>query len=668
MSDEAGAPVPGVVVMLIDARATTITQALSDQRGEFRLPMVPAGQYRLRTLRIGFRPVSSDAFELRSGADVDQHLILRGVAFALDTMRVVEQGTCHDAGDSTQTLYALWEQVRGALAATQMSVDALPATVTTLGYERTFDRDLQRLRDQQVSLTTARVAQPWQTLPSDSLRNVGFVVTASDSTTYYAPGLDALLAPTFVGDYCLRFAAPSDPQRIGIDFEPATVRRGVSDIRGTLWIDRHSTELRSLEFRYVNIPAEQERVAGGRVEFARLANGLWTVWSWSIRMPILGKRRPADTRVRTLETYVAQVHVEGGELATVTRGDTLLWSHPAQRMVGSVSDSSSGAPIPFARVAIVGQGDDAITDAAGHFTIAALRPGSYSADVHTPHLDSIGVVTRVAFIYLDSASPVHLHPVSDAQVRTTLATRRSAVSSATLSGRVVTEGTSRPIAGAEITVSDPVLRTRSDSTGAFRINGVGPGSHTLSVRLIGYGPLDAQLVFTSGATVDRTVYLTKGVVLDSVHVLAERVKIREFDDDRRIGLGHFITRDDLEKTPGRTIGAIFAALPGAVVMGSGTHAFISTSRGATSLSGTNVRRPQPDEVALGARPGCYAHVCVDGIRVFGAQSDPLFDLASIPQDHIEAIEYFAGPSQTPARYSSLDATCGVVVVWTKRDP
>jgi hypothetical protein len=46
----------------------------------------------------------------------------------------------------------------------------------------------------------------------------------------------------------------------------------------------------------------------------------------------------------------------------------------------------------------------------------------------------------------------------------------------------------------------------------------------------------------------------------------------------------------------------------------------------------------------------------------------LFDVNSLQPDQIEAVEYYAGPSQTPMEYSTLNAVCGVLVIWTRRTP
>jgi hypothetical protein len=138
------------------------------------------------------------------------------------------------------------------------------------------------------------VREPWRALPVDTLRRNGYVtVGRDDSTTYYAPGLDMLLSPVFVEDHCFRLARGSDAQRLGLEFEPTSARHRVAEIKGTLWLDRASSEFRRLEFRYVNVPPEQADHAGGDLEFVRMAGGGWVISRWSISMPVL-ERAPAS--------------------------------------------------------------------------------------------------------------------------------------------------------------------------------------------------------------------------------------------------------------------------------------------------------------------------------------------------------------------------------------
>src|SRR6188508_2406071 len=89
--DEAGAPVPGVVVQLLDTAARAAARSLTDERGTFRVAASTAGVYHLSTLRIGFRPVTSAPMTLGAGQERNERLVLTGVRVALDTMRIVSQ-------------------------------------------------------------------------------------------------------------------------------------------------------------------------------------------------------------------------------------------------------------------------------------------------------------------------------------------------------------------------------------------------------------------------------------------------------------------------------------------------------------------------------------------------------------------------------------------------
>jgi hypothetical protein len=52
----------------------------------------------------------------------------------------------------------------------------------------------------------------------------------------------------------------------------------------------------------------------------------------------------------------------------------------------------------------------------------------------------------------------------------------------------------------------------------------------------------------------------------------------------------------------------------------------------------------------------------------GRNEEPLFDVNTIRPDQLEAVEYYAGAAETPLEYGTLDSTCGVLVLWTRRTP
>lgn len=342
-------PVAGVVVLLVDSAGTVVARSLSNERGEFRLSALTSGTYRVRTLRIGFRPAISQPLVLGAGEDLVQRLVLTGVPFSLDTVRVVGRAVCRIEADSAAVTYAIWEQARTALTAAQLTAQARTIGATVVTYERILDRDGRRVREQRSAHHSGFSSKPWRSLSADTFRRIGYVsVELNGWITYYGPDLDVLLSSVFLEDHCFRISRSPDRSRLGIAFEPARDRSHIPEIRGTLWLDRKSSELRSMDFRYVNISDAQEiGGAGGEMEFVRMTNGAWAISRWHIRMPLLSQRLrdragfPGETP--TMETRVTGIKIGGGDLALVTRGQDTLWSRP-ELLAKAVGDSPAPAP------------------------------------------------------------------------------------------------------------------------------------------------------------------------------------------------------------------------------------------------------------------------------------------------------------------------------------
>ncbi len=779
VTSDAGSPIPGVVVSLLDSMTATMARALTDDRGEFRLTARHPGTYRLSTLRVGFRPTSSERFTLGAGEEVSRRLTVSAVPVALSAVRVSGRSACSAPGDSTAATFAAWEQARGALAATQLTAGSRAIMATTVAYERTLDPSGRRVVDQTATAHSDYVRNPWRSISPDSARRVGFIVTDRDgATTYYAPGLQVLLSDMFLEDHCFRLARSRDVSRLGIAFEPTRARRGdrnVARIRGTLWLDRASSELRSLEFRYVNASTAQQEHAGGDMEFTRMKNGTWVISRWGIRMPALEYRVRSQALGGT-DTTVSEIRVAGGELALALQGRDTLWARPPLVIAGTVVDSASGAPGAGTRVTIAGTQLTTTADGRGRFKLAGALPGQYTLDVRTPSLDSVGVSYPVPLTLTDSASGVievrvpsasqvvaafcgtrRLNapgivigsvamrgdsvpprgvkviaewreqrlrqgavagtPLTDDQThwlearadsrggfrlcgvpagtaltlraehdsaallapatvridpasrfaRAELVLDRAATRGATLTGLVV-DSAQRPIADAEVALPDLPKGALSNDRGAFRVDDIPPGTHRVTVRRLGYGPLDTTVVFRANQTVDRRVHLTRVVALDSVNVIASHDSIPSFDEHRKIGLGKFWTRDDLAKYEGGALDQVLAEDPGvSLVRGiTGSYAWIRSTRKPISLFNTGEYIPERHETLLGMKPGCYARVYVDDVLMNPEDPAVPFDVNQLSPNLIEAIEWYSGVSQIPHKYSKLNTACGVLVIWTRR--
>ncbi len=781
--DPTSRPLSGVVVLLMDSATNIAARALTNERGEFRLTSARPGTFRVRALRIGFRPETSAPLTLRASEEREHRLVLAGVAISLDTVRVVDKNACGSGRDSAGVVFSAWEQARTALTATQLSGAARNMQATTVTYERTLDPSGRRVQKQSASLSSDFVTQPWRSLSADSLHRGGFVVTDRDgSVTYFAPGIDVLLSNTFVEDHCLRLLTAKDLPHVGIGFEPNATRKDVPEIRGTLWLDRATSELRRLEFRYVNIPPQQEGIAAGEMDFIRMKTGAWTVSRWSIKMPVIAR---VEARVALgNRTQVAEIRVAGGELALARRGSDTVWARPPIEVGGVVQDSVTRAPIAGARVTLGGTTSSGVSDARGRFAIGDVLPGEYTLEVRTPSLDSVSAVHQSSVMVTDGATPLELRipnarqiagavcsagsrkgpgegivlgrvslrgdtlaprnvpvvaewadltlraegnavatdrakryletrtdahggfrlcgvpinapltitaevdtaaatpvqlriPADGRFARTELMLERREGRAATFTGTVVADSTNQPIQGAEVFLPELSKSTLTNDRGAFRLTDIPAGTHRVQVRRVGFGPADTPIEFGAGRTVERRIVLGRAVTLDSVIVEAahRNVLLEDFEANRKLGLGHFLTRNEISKLEGGQLSGLLEGLPGLrLLRGIGSKAYILSPVAPGSHGGTGVYAPEDFEKRDGVKMACYAQVWLDGMLMNrqvaqgprGERVTPPFDVNTVPPTQIEAVEWYATPAQTPQKYGGFGSACGVLVIHTRR--
>jgi hypothetical protein len=247
-----------------------------------------------------------------------------------------------------------------------------------------------------------------------------------------------------------------------------------------------------------------------------------------------------------------------------------------------------------------------------------------------------------------------------------------------ISGRVLAGDSARPpIQGAEASIPRLGLRALTDSSGRFRLRDVPAGSHQLVLRAIGFKADTSLVTVDHDEVVSSQVVLTRttGVVLPERVVTAPEVapaKLVEFNERRKSGTGHFITRDQLAKAEGglRQTGDVLSLVPGVLVRRGSNKIWIASGRAfsagcafcARGISDLNVA-----DVAAGARPACFMDVYVDGALVFDARYPQygLFDINTIPPEHIAGIEVYPSAAQTPAKYSRTSGGCGVLLIWTR---
>jgi hypothetical protein len=347
-------------------------------------------------------------------------------------------------------------------------------------------------------------------------------------------------------------------------------------------------------------------------------------------------------------------------------------------------------------------------DAEGGFRVCGVPLGA--ALTLRTHLDSGATVASRPIPLQMSAGQTFAF--ADVQLEAGLAV------SAAFSGIVVADSTDDPLAGAEVTIAGVNRSVTTNAAGAFRINDVPPGFHRVSIRRPGYAPITASVGFTANQTVDHRVVLGRAMVALAAVEVSEAAPVSPtFDQNRKLGLGKFLTSEDLEKHGDRRLGDVMATVPsmgGISQAGSGTAWVVGKRvppklmpRGMRSADGSstnmacgsapnqgalnaarygpgssadpscgfdkNSLRDQgyycPDdagEAARGITCACYAQVYVDGVLQNKQRPTEPFDMNTVSPRDLVGVEWYASAAQVPAEYSSLNSPCGVLALWTRR--
>jgi hypothetical protein len=756
-----GAPLAGVVLNLLDSTEAVAALAVTQPNGRFILRAPRAGTYRIRGVRIGYRPLRLGPVELSYDRTDTLDVALRTISLGLDTIRVVARSECGSvAAESEAPAFLVWEQARAAIQAASV-LSKVPVSATLLVFTRHLASEDGRVIDQQIRLLNGRTLRPWGGPDPDEIHRSGYVITdANGTTTYFAPDLDVLLSSSFVADHCFGVVSSENSPEVALRFEPVRSRRRISDIAGVITLDRASAALRRLEFEYRNLPYRDIQSSGGALapggslEFGRSNSGQWLITRWNVRMPVFASRTVPGAAVMGTQTirqevFVSRVRQEGGEISLlVAEGDT-LWASEAVRLRGRVVDSE-GAPAQGAVVAIEGSGRSAGTDSLGFFEFPELTPGRYHLRAEIPAVQALGLSRALAIDLLrsdtavlieipspkqqlaascpGSASAVAGRVVDSSSVAVSMnahawvewsdettvlrevavspsgyfrvcgvpfhvdisvgaASERSGslvarvrirperpiafvdlalserVITGRLTGRVLDATTGAPIPFAEIVLNSASRTTATDSAGIYHLRDLSPGKYSLTVRRIGYAAAEYDISIDAGMASRRDAALERVRTLDTVSVMSSTT-ITSFEENRRTGLGEFLDRAQLAKLEARRLADVVAQFNGVMVVrgGSGAAAGVVSSRGPKSMSALCSTLEDSRRGTCACAPAVY----LDRVRIFAGGSGEIPNINRFTVASIEAIEFYDGPAQTPAQYSTINSHCGVLVLHTRR--
>jgi hypothetical protein len=412
-------PIGGTSIVLIDASGVMVTGTLTQPDGRYSLRPPSAGQFRLRARRIGFSPDSSAVLDFQSGSQLRFDPAMTPLRATLEVIKVEGIQKCEVGHESGAAAYELWEAAQNALAATVAVAGDKLFAYRLQRFLREVDPNSARVVHGSTWRTRSLSSAPYYSLAPESLAVVGFARVEGDSSVFYAPDARTLTSDAFIRDHCLRAVKDSArPNQLGLAFEP--VRKShLVDVSGVLWLDRASSELRDLEYRY-EMPASPrgsprpraDQATTGRIEYRRLDNGAWIVDNWIIRVPILAlaSRRTYGTitsRPSDLQT-TAIWEVGGGVTGIAARDSTSSLPEDNRGVVeGNVVGGASQLPVVGAELTLSSLTSTRPpliqqTREGGAFAFQDIQPGAYELRMTKIEFDTV-------FITL-AAIPLQLGP------------------------------------------------------------------------------------------------------------------------------------------------------------------------------------------------------------------------------------------------------------------
>lgn len=380
-----------VSLVAVSGTAASSTSVLSNARGEYAIRAPATGRFRLEAKRIGVQRFVTEPFDLGVGESKILDVTLEAV-YRLPEVRIVESDMCVVNESQRSRVASLWDEARTVLTAAQISLRDRLFEGHLTRYARGLDPRSLRVLEESWAERKGLMDRPFVSPSGDSLSRFGYHRTVGEYEYYYAPDADVLLSKAFSRDHCFSVAEGGRDRRgmIGIGFEPAPGRK-LPDVRGTLWLDGRTFELRLVEFRYTLLPPfEGSDRVGGEVHFGKLSNGAWVTSRWFMRFPQFARSvSPVDAYTRIPSVVVRptmhRLVEEGGMVFTA---GLTLFARPAA-VTGTVTDSS-GRPFPGVTLRLGGTPFSTQSGASGEFRLDSLPAGRFTVIAEHPAYSAAG--------------------------------------------------------------------------------------------------------------------------------------------------------------------------------------------------------------------------------------------------------------------------------------
>ncbi len=274
-------PIRGAFLELLDTAGSRVSGTLSDSSGHFRFDVVP-GRYGLRAQAIGYADERQSPGDLAAGEERALAISLPPSPVRLPALSVEAAPRCRLKADTSGAVALAWAEARRSLnlAMWSMSESGLSMVARTEGSVRQagFRQEHEVVQD------TVTGRPPYLTVALDSVRDRGLFQPGQERTWFFAPGPDYILSDDFLKAHC--FSLRRSRSGIALDFLP-TLAGGEGEIRGTLWLDGRTRQLKRIDFRFNDTRHPVDvRGADGTLKFQRSPEGYLLINEWEVRVPV----------------------------------------------------------------------------------------------------------------------------------------------------------------------------------------------------------------------------------------------------------------------------------------------------------------------------------------------------------------------------------------------
>lgn len=336
LDDGSGEPVVGALIVLLDAGGGDIASTVTSSRGTYHLAAPGAGVFRLRAERIGFENSLSGDIALIVGETVMLELTASSRAVVLPALAVESETECRVRPEEGYATYVLWEEARKALEITERTAAAYRFDAVL--FENHVNLWGQPLEEGETQFVSYAGRHPFRSVSIDELEEHGYARESAEGTYFYGPDAQVLLSDPFLDSHCFRYRTGADDLTVGLAFEPVRESTDRVDVEGVLWLDRETSLLSTLEFRYTGVQAPSHLGTGpgpsGQMVFDQLPAGGWFVREWWIRTP-------AGSRERGMQRYVTYAEQGGRVNGTERIGTSQRDRRPVPSVYGPPPSADS---------------------------------------------------------------------------------------------------------------------------------------------------------------------------------------------------------------------------------------------------------------------------------------------------------------------------------------